>query len=61
LLSSAGSDDWGEITYTYDPSGRRIAKAYDGGGLGFTICYLRFAIGLAIRDVLMASRRGGFV
>ena len=32
LDSSSSSDpnDWNEITYTYDPSGRRIAKAYDG-------------------------------
>ena len=34
--------DFEQITYTYDPSGRRIAKA-----LGFTICYLRFTIGSA--------------
>jgi len=24
------ANDWDEVTYTYDPSGRRIAKAYDG-------------------------------
>jgi len=37
-----GSDDWDQITYTYDPSGRRIVKA-----LGLIIDDLRFTIGSA--------------
>jgi len=40
--SSSGSDDWEQITYTYDPSGRRIAKA-----LGLIIDYLQLIIGSA--------------
>jgi len=35
-------DDWEQITYTYDPGGRRIAKA-----LGLIIDHLRFTIGSA--------------
>ncbi|HPC95109.1 MAG TPA: hypothetical protein PLU87_09215 [Sedimentisphaerales bacterium] len=29
---SGGGADWQQITYTYDPSGRRIAKDVDGVG-----------------------------
>jgi len=57
----AGSEDWDQITYTYDPGGRRIAKAYDGGSLGFSIWYLRFTNGLAFCGVSKASWLGGFV
>ena len=35
-------DDWAEITYTYDPSGRRIAKA-----VGLIIDDLQLIIGSA--------------
>jgi len=44
-FSSSGSDDWDPITYTYDPGGRRMAKAYGGGTLGLIIDYLQLIIG----------------
>jgi len=45
-VPAVGSDDWVQITYTYDPSGRRIAKACDGA-LGLIIDYLQLIIGSA--------------
>jgi len=48
-VAAGGSGDWEPITYTYDPSGRRMAKA-----LGLIIDYLQLIIG-------KASWFGGFV